>query len=168
MYCSTARNAPPGSCSCHEEQRGHAPRHRRGQSRHLAKQSTAPPAPPRRPGGGNAAWRVAAEAHHGLHTIRDRTAAAARWQPGGGKVGEDVGGSGGIISQKATNIPCLVPDSIASLLPRRRRSPPPGRRRRMPPPLDRSAPFMYIPMYVYDMYSKKLLSKHVQESSEFF
>ena len=43
----------------------------------------------------------------------------------GGKVGEDVGGSGGIISQKATNIPCLVPDSIASLLPRRRRSPPP-------------------------------------------
>ena len=43
----------------------------------------------------------------------------------GGKVGEDVGGSGGIISQKATNIPCLVPDSIASLLPRRRQSPPP-------------------------------------------
>ena len=42
------------------------------------------------------------------------------------------------------------------------------RRRRMPPPLDRSAPFMYIPMYVYNMYSKKLLSKHVQESSEFF
>ena len=32
VHCSTARNEPPGSCSCHEEQRGHAPRHR-GQSR---------------------------------------------------------------------------------------------------------------------------------------
>ena len=84
----------------------------------------------------------------------------------GGKVGEDVGGSGGIISQKATNIPCLVPDSIASLLPRRRRSPPSPHAAAIG-----SLRAFYVHTYVrilYNMYSKKLLSKHVQESSEFF
>ena len=85
VYCSIARNAPPGSCSCHEEQRGHAPRHRSGQSR-LAKAGN--DCGSRRGAHDNGVAVVAAAPWLTMeHTIRDQTAAAA--------IGEEVGGSGG-------------------------------------------------------------------------
>ena len=87
VHCSTARNEPPGSCSCHEEQRGHAPRHR-GQSRltvlKLSRRRRALRHADRRATETTAAPRAGA-AHSSPWTTYDQRT----------NVGEEVGGSGG-------------------------------------------------------------------------
>ena len=87
--------------------------------------------------------------------IRSETEQRRRRGGGGGdramakseKMSEEAGG---IISQKATNIPCLVPDSIASLLPRHRQWP--ARQ------LDHSVPFTYICTYIICIVRSYLVS----------